>query len=160
MEQQAQQLDHDIIVRYTDQPARLPTDLRGQIEQVIGGPVLLYALTDLDHALTLTESWLAVGTTHVALARRASPVLPWDVRAFRRERITAMREAQALSGSTLTLFGEPGEPPLAVLRYTHRQRRAVENIRFVLDEALEARTVPTGDAAMPVPTMCSNSSVL
>jgi ATP-binding cassette subfamily B protein len=35
---------------------------------------------------------------------------------------------------------------LAVLRYTQRQRRAMENLRFVLDEALGGRAVPTGNA--------------
>ena len=33
----------------------------------------------------------------------------------------------------------PTSAPLAVVRYTQRQRGAVENIRFVLDEALAGR---------------------
>jgi hypothetical protein len=40
----------------------------------------------------------------------------------------------------------PDEPPLAVARYTQRQRGAFENIRFVLDEAIAGRTVTSDDA--------------
>ena len=43
-------------------------------------------------------------------------------------------------------FGRPGEPALAVLRYTNRQRRAFENLRFVLEEGLAERVVESPDA--------------
>ena len=63
---------------------------------------------------------------------------------FPRKRIEAIRESPGLSGSTLTLLGTPDEPALAVIRYTHRQRRAVENVRFVLQQELEGwHVVPT-----------------
>src|SRR6266576_479190 len=62
--------------------------------------------------------------------------LPADLRVIDRARIQAIREAPGLSANTLTLLGAPGEPALALLRYTHRQRRAFENIRFVLEEEL------------------------
>ena len=51
-----------------------------------------------------------------------------------------------LSANTLLILGDEGEAPLAVVRYTQRQRAAVENIRFVLDEALTGRSVPLDDA--------------
>src|SRR5439155_16245356 len=76
----------------------------------------------------------------VALARGTEGA--WDIHTFERRRLTAVREAPGLSGSTLTFLGAPGDPPLAVVRFTHRQRRAVENIRFVLEEALADRVVP------------------
>lgn len=66
-----QHLDDQIIARYTDQPLRLPTELRRQIERAWhGAPVQLYALADLDQGLRLTEAWLALGPRHVALGRR------------------------------------------------------------------------------------------
>src|SRR5207302_9134390 len=55
-------------------------------------------------------------------------------------------EAPGLSASTLTILRRPGDPPLAVLRYSHRQRRAFENLKFVLEEALEGRAVAAPDA--------------
>ena len=42
--------------------------------------------------------------------------------------------------------GEPGRPSLARVRYTHRQRRAMENIRFVVEEGLAGRAVVSEDA--------------
>ena len=51
-----------------------------------------------------------------------------------------------MSGNALTILGAPDEPALAIVRYTHRQRRAVENVRFVLEQELEGRCVPLTDA--------------
>src|SRR5881394_4257899 len=142
-----QQLDDYIIARYTAQPTRLPAELRREIERAWeGAPVQLYALADLDPSLKLTETWLALGPRHVAIARRDSE--GWDVRSIERLRIEAVREAPGLSANTLTILGKPGEPALALLRYTHRQRRAFENIRFVLDEQIQghARKLDAADA--------------
>jgi ATP-binding cassette subfamily B protein len=147
-------LTHDqlILERYTDQPARLPDDLRAQLETALGGEVRLYALADLDAELRLAETWVALGDTRVATAERhrvattADGAAPWRLRAFPRQQISAVRETSGLSNGILTLDGGAGSPPLAVLRYTQRQRRAMENLRFVLDEALGGRAVPTGNA--------------
>src|SRR5215471_17962447 len=134
-------MDHEIIERYIGQPARLPAALRSRIERAWGGkPVQLYALGDLDQALRLSEAWLALGPEHVALARETTAG-DWDVLSVERARIHAVKDAPGLSANTLMLLGAPGEPPLAVARYTQRQRGAFENIRFVLEEALEGRAV-------------------
>ncbi|HEX9705565.1 MAG TPA: ABC transporter ATP-binding protein [Gemmatimonadales bacterium] len=139
-------LDHEIISRYTRQPARLPTELRRRIEASWhGAPVQLYALADLDHDLRLTETWVALGPLHVAVARPGAHG-GWEVQSFERARVRAVREAPGLSAAVLTIVGTPGDPPLAELRYTHRQRRAFENLRFVLDEQVEGRAVPAADA--------------
>jgi ATP-binding cassette subfamily B protein len=144
MDAEMMTLDQQIITRYTDQPARLPAELRRRIEHAWGGAaVQLYALADLDHALRLAETWVALGSGHVALARRDGD--DWTVRLIERRAVTALHEAPGLSATTLTVLGAAGEPPLAVLRYTHRQRRAVENLRFVLEEALAGRAVPAED---------------
>jgi ATP-binding cassette, subfamily B, bacterial len=141
-----QHLDDQIIARYTDQPHRLPADLRRRIEAGWGGaPVQLYALADLDHALRLAESWVALGPRHVAVARRDAAG-EWEVRSFERADIQAVREAPGLSANTLTVLGAAGDPALALVRYTHRQRRAFENLRFVLEEQLEGREMPAADA--------------
>ena len=134
-------MDQEIITRYIGQPARLPRELRARIEHACSGrSIQLYALADLDHALRLGESWLVLTAEHVALARR-DEAGEWRVRAIDRAEIRALQETPALSANTLSLLGEPGDPPLLVVRYTHRQRGTFENIRFVLDEALNGRAV-------------------
>ena len=138
-----QHLDDHIIARYTAQPTRLPAELRRQIEHAWqGAPVQLYALADLDQSLRLTEAWLALGPRHIAVAKRESG---WHVRSVERSLIEAVREAPGLSANTLTILGAPGEPALALLRYTHRQRRAFENIRFVLEEQVQGHERELGD---------------
>src|SRR3989449_802287 len=140
-------LDDQIIARYTAQSPRLPLELRREIERAWqGAPVQLYALADLDQSLRLTEAWVVLGPRHVALGRRAGD--GWEIRSVERGRIEAVREAPGLSANTLSILGSPGEPALLLVRYTHRQRRAFENIRFILEEQLEAgsREIPAVDA--------------
>src|SRR2546422_8730538 len=145
--QHVHNLDREIVARYTDQPPRLPPELRRRIEASWhGAPVQLYALADLDHALRLTQVWVALGPGHLAVARPVDLTETWEIETVARARIQAVREAPGLSASTLTLLGRPGDPPLAVLRYSHRQRRAFENLKFVLEEALEGRSVTAPDA--------------
>ncbi len=142
-----QHLDDHIIARYTAQPSRLPPELRRQIEHAWqGAPVQLYALADLDQSLRLGEAWLALGPRHLVVAKRTSD--GWEIQSSARARIEAIREAPGLSANTLTILGAPGDPALVLLRYTHRQRRAFENIRFVLEEQLAGhdRDIPSVDA--------------
>ena len=138
--------DREIVARYTDQPTRLPVELREEIETSWGNqPVQLYALADLDASMRITEQWVALGPDRIAVARRKDRG-GWDVYSFDRARIREVRDAPGLSGSVLSFLATPDEPALAVLRYTHRQRRAMENIKFVLREQIEGRTVESDDA--------------
>src|SRR5689334_1380229 len=142
-------MEHEIITRYIGQPARLPSELRAQVERAWGGePIQLYALADLDESLTLAESWLLLSAEHVALAR-PSVGDAWDVVVAERSGIRAVQESPGLSSNTLVLVGEPHEAPITVVRYTQRQRGAFENIRFVLEESLAGRPVAGIAAADP-----------
>lgn len=139
MQTQTTSTNQQIIERYTNQPPRLPSALRARIESRWDGePVLLYALADLDAAMRLSETWVALGPTQVAVAR-LSDSGDYDLRSFERARVGAVREAPGLSGSVLTILGSEHEPPLETVRFTHRQRRAMENLKFVLDEQLSGR---------------------
>ena len=138
--------DLEIIARYTDQPERLPRDLRQRIEREWGGlPVQLYGMADLDSSMRFARTWLALGPGHIALAHQSQGAGRSEIRVFERSAITGVREAPGLSCTVLTILGAEGQPALAVLRFTHRQRPAIENIRFVLEEQLEGREVPPGD---------------
>jgi len=139
-------MNQEVITRYIRQPARLPSELRARIELAWDAePVLLYALADLDHGLMLGESWLALGARHVAVARPAAGGA-WAVRTIDRGQIRAVQLTPGLSANILLLMGEAHEEPLAIVRYTQRQRGAFENIRFVLEEALAGRTIATTPA--------------
>src|SRR5689334_4224137 len=139
-------MNREIISRYIGQPASLPNDLRAALAQAWKGePVQLYALADLDHTLTLGEHWLALGASNVAIARSDSNGA-WEIESVERARVRSLRDVPGLSANTLLILGDDGAAPLLVVRYTQRQRAAVENIRFVLDEALTGRSVTLDDA--------------
>ena len=138
--------DTRIIERYTDQPARMPTDLRRLIEAAWdGAPVQLYALADLDESMSLTRKWFALGPAAAATASRRDDG-SWRIDSFERRDVEAVREIPGLSSTVLLILGPAGEKPLAVLRYTHRQRRAMENLRFILEEQIEGREPAPADA--------------
>ncbi len=138
----------EFLQRYVDQPARLPLKVRDFVqEQWRGGPVQLYALADLDGSMQLTRQWVALGPARLAIVREERNGLLSPVADFARSRITAIRETPGLSCTVLTILGEAGEPALAILRYSHRQRRAVETIKFLLEQQVKGFAIePTEDA--------------
>jgi ATP-binding cassette subfamily B protein len=147
METQEQTLDQAIISRYTGQPPRLPADLRWRIEaEWDNQPVELYAFADLGPTLRLAVAWVAIGPSHVAVARELEDSAAFEITSFPIRRLTAVGESPGLSATTLTMLAGPGEPPLAIVRYSHRQRRAFENLRFVLEERIAERAVNPADA--------------
>jgi ATP-binding cassette subfamily B protein len=162
MKTNPQDIDQRIILRYTDQPAGLPAEIRQQIERIWSSPtgtgthagtftgghgssIHLYALADLNEELRLAHTWVVLGPHHIALASVDAEGRS-HIHGFERSRITAVHEAPGLSATTLTVSGAVDDPPLAVLRYTNRQRPAFENLRFVLQEQLAGRTVLPVDA--------------
>src|SRR5438445_12943731 len=93
--------DTEIVARYTAQPPRLPAELRRQIEASWhGAPVQLYAFADLDHALRLTQVWVALGPGQLSVARPVERGDQWEIESVERAHIQAVREAPGLSAST------------------------------------------------------------
>jgi ATP-binding cassette subfamily B protein len=143
---QTRDSDLQIVARYTDQPATLPPHVRTAIEKRWDGePVQLYAMADLDGSMRLTEIWLALGPRHLALALPAADGGEPEIQSFERGRIRDLAETPGLSCNVLSILGGPGEPALAVLRYTQRQRKAIENISFVIERQLEGVEIATPD---------------
>jgi ATP-binding cassette subfamily B protein len=145
----------EIIGRYLGQPDRLPAETRAAIEHEFNGaPVQLYAMADLDGAMKFARRWVALGPHHLAIVREDG-----TINTIERSSIRALREEHGLSCTTLTLLGEPGEPALAVLRYTHRQRRAVETIRFLLEQQIHGHEMEPSEAADKVYQEASTTAV-
>lgn len=135
------QSNKDLIERYSDQPTHLPREIRDSLEKRWGRqPVQLYAMTDLDEKLLLSRIWLLLGPERIA-------VIDDSNRDFKLmadlpiSEIKSTRESHGLSCISLAFIGDGGKAPLTVVRYSHRQRRAVENIRFVVEQRIEGRDV-------------------
>ncbi|MCW8131338.1 MAG: ATP-binding cassette domain-containing protein, partial [Planctomycetota bacterium] len=139
------------IETYLNQPARLPPVLRRRIEtQWSDEPVQLYALSDLDASLRFAATWIALGPTRLAIATEKKGESPGAIRSFARADVTGVRKAVGLSCTTVTLLGSPDQPPLAEWRFTHRQRRAMENLLFLLEQDLKAREGKAQGRAEPL----------
>lgn len=138
--------DQQLIDRYLDQPTRLPDAIRAAFEaRWDGEPVQLYALCDLDASLNLTRTWLAIGPHHVATVRDAGDGLPTgELTSVPRTRLTAVRQSPGLSCTTLILMGDADDPPQIVVRYTHRQQRAVETIKFLIEQQIAGHVIEAG----------------
>jgi ATP-binding cassette, subfamily B, bacterial len=133
-----------LVETYLDQPALMPRHVREAIEAACDGePVQLYALADLDDALRLDAAWVALGPRHVALARQRAGRI--EVQHLARDAVRAVRELPGLSCTHLFLLGENEESALATLRYTHRQRRAMENIKFILQQEAAGGVIEAGE---------------
>jgi ATP-binding cassette subfamily B protein len=140
MSAKSQISDDAIFARYLGQPSALPVDVRRSAELAIGGPVVLYALADLDAALRFGERWLVLGAHAIAVVAddRAS--------SFPRAAIKAVSSEAGLSCRVLRLHGAAGRAPLVELHFTQRQRRSMDAVAFALEQALEGRNVTLAEA--------------
>ena len=146
MKANARYSDRELLERVTEQPARLPARLRERIERSWQGfPIQLYALADLDEALSLTSSWVVLGPAHVAVTIPSGAGGAPEIHSFARSEIHGVKLEAGLSCQVLRICGKPDTPALATLRFTHRQRRSMEGLVFVLEQALEGREIPLAD---------------
>lgn len=128
----------ELIERYTNQPVEMPLEIRSRIEKEWQNkPVQIYAMADLDASLKLNQTWVALGSDQLAISDNEGT----EIRSIEISRIKAVKETQGLSCTSLVISGEPGELPFAVLRYTHRQRRAIENIKYILEQRIDGQSV-------------------
>ena len=131
----------DLITRYTDQPAKMPDQTREKIEKHWNNsPIQLYAIADLDAMMQLTLQWVALGEKTLAIVSADDQGCE-SIRNIHLAMIESLVESPGLSNTTLTLLGAPGDPPLAVIRYTQRQRRAMENIKFLIEHRIEGHDI-------------------
>ncbi len=125
----------EMIGYYFDQPSEIPDELKKLIVERMGGkPILLYAMVDLDSKFIQCEQWITLGQEQICLATKTAD--SWDLNFIERSKIKDLKEIAGLSYTRLIVYGEDPEAPLCVLRYSHRQRRAVGNISFILEQAL------------------------
>ncbi|MBC8465688.1 ABC transporter ATP-binding protein [bacterium] len=131
----------DLMARYTDQPESMPEDLRRKIEKHWDGHLIqLYAMADLNPSMKLSQIWVALGQDNLVVVRKDEEGEDL-LNNISISQIKSLRETPGLSNTTLSFLEEPGEAPLAVLRYTHRQRHAIEKIKFIIKQRIKGREV-------------------
>jgi ATP-binding cassette subfamily B protein len=153
--------DIELIGRYTDQPARMPEDVRRQLALATRQTeICAYALIDLDDELRLCERWLALTPDSVVYHVPGAEPLCRP----RRSVVRASLE-RGLSCNTLRVELASDETPI-VARYTQRQRSAVERIITAIDGELlggpDADAAYAAEVARPIrnaQALVSHSSV-
>jgi len=129
--------DVDIVRRYTNQPSMLPDTIRQHVEnKTAGEPVQLYAYADLDSRMMLGEQWVAITASHLLIIDVINQS-PSKTTLIDRQQIQSIVEKPGLSCTVMVIQAKGQNNPLAVVRYTHRQRQAMENISLVIKQSIK-----------------------
>lgn len=124
-----------LIKRYINQPERLPDEIMHSIRSGIKDFQLqLYAIVDLNQSFKLVTNWLVLGHNHLVIVKEGQHPNDRSFQFIERKNIKEVKSHQASSCTRLTIIGQQNELPLAVVRYTHRQKRTMENIRFLIEQ--------------------------
>ncbi|GHB95164.1 ABC transporter ATP-binding protein [Cerasicoccus arenae] len=136
--------DRIIIERYAGQPAQIPPALIDRVKALNNGRgPLLYAMADLDTVGKLTQGWLVLGHDEVFFFATADDNNPDRLD---RSEIQQVMELPGLSSSALLMLRHNSRLPLMQVNYSRRQKQAMENIRFVLDQQVKGHAVSPENA--------------
>lgn len=135
--------DLEIISRYTNQEVCLPSHLRAHVEKMWAGrSIQLYALIDLNDSLQIEHRWLVLGVDDVALMKNCPEGQRVEVNNIERRCIESIKEQHGLSCTSITFLGGDKKGALMSFRYSHRQRKAVANILFILEQQCNKHPAP------------------
>lgn len=136
--------DHDIIERYTDQPARLPDAAR--TAALAGAPQRIdaYTFADLNANLTFAQNWLVLGSLELIVVHRVGTDAP-RVERFARAGLGRVLLSTGLSCHILRVYGKNSVAPLVEARFTHRQRRSMEGLSFLLEQVCAGKKLEPRD---------------
>jgi len=132
-------LNQNLIESYLEQPGMLPEALRREAERQ-SGPVMLYALSDLDPSHRLETCWVMLTATDLlTVSQGVWTRLP-------REQIGKVESTPGLSSACWRLHGKAtGAAPLLELRFSRRQQRSMENIKILLEAEKVPGRLPDAD---------------
>jgi ATP-binding cassette subfamily B protein len=136
--------DRDVIERYTDQPARLPDSVRrllGRADPLAS--INCYALSDLDSRLTFARTWLVLTTRELVVARQ-QPGGAFELLHTSHRDVRKVDLSTGLSCHVLRVLGAE-DTPLVELRFTHRQRRSMEGMAFLLEQIAKGVAIELRD---------------
>jgi len=135
--QRAKRLEH-----YTGHAVALPESITRVVTQETDESTqVLYGLSDLDPSLHAAETWCVLTPRYCCIV----PPAPASPTTFRRDTVQKVALTVGLSGNELRMWGEHTEL-LATLRFSHRQRPAMESIKYLLEEPEAEAPGATPDA--------------
>jgi len=129
--------------RYTRQPAALPPEIADRIAEATDKePILVYGFADLDEALQNAEAWLGL-TRHWCFYAPPDGGAP---AVFRRGDVDRVELSTGLSCNSLALRRAGEGPAWAEVRFSQRQRPAMEGIKYLLEHPEANPPGPSPDA--------------
>jgi len=133
----------NIINKYTTQPGSLPKTVRDYlISQLQGEVVIVYAFVDLDEQMKLCNAWLVMTQSYLCLVNVNNDTSDKNKDCLtinfliERSSITGVKDSTGLSCATLRIDCDTTSFTLPIIRYSYRQRLAISNIIFVLQQSL------------------------
>lgn len=119
------------IHHYTMQPAALPEAVAEILRAESAGEApILYALADLDESLSQRLTWAVLSRHWLYLITGATGEV---IARIPREEVAEVQSVTGLSCSQMFVLGRGGGEALAHLHYSHRQREAMEGIKYLLE---------------------------
>jgi ATP-binding cassette, subfamily B, bacterial len=123
--------DNERLQRYTQQPTALPDRISERVaSETDGESAVLYSLADLDGALKQSHQWLILTKSRCCTVPISGEA---PCPCFRRSEVENVELLVGLSCSQLVIRGPESSRPLASLYFSHRQRPAMENIKYLLE---------------------------
>lgn len=119
------------IHHYTRQPHVLPEGILSKmVAEAPGEALLVYGLADLDENLKQHHTWVLLTPVRVCVFDGDGGALRANIL---REYISEVQSVTGLSCSQLFLLGGEDGAALAHFHYSHRQRHALEGIKYLLE---------------------------
>jgi ATP-binding cassette subfamily B protein len=137
--------DRDILERYTDQPAALPSALRCAIVADGAQGIVAYALADLDQRLAFARTWLVLGSSELIVAEQLDDGAV-ALQRHARASLERVELSTGLSCHVLRVYAASRSAPLTELRFTHRQRGSMEGVAFLLEQITKGLAIEPRDA--------------
>jgi len=124
-----------ILERYTEQDSRLSPSVREALSvRADGQCVQLYALADLDSDFRIGNDWMAITESFLVWGDAS------EGGCLAIESIDRIEEENALGCNVLKVIPKSdSDLETAVFRFSHRQRTAIGNLRYVIEERLAGR---------------------
>ena len=136
-----------LIQRYMNQPSVLPNEIMNYVTSSLKDFSLqLYSIVDLDDNLRLSADWLILGKDHLVIVYEKEGKYDRSFKVIERREIKSIETTVLSSCNRFTVWGKEKSSPLVILRYTHRQKRTMENIKFLIEQELAGSSVKTSNA--------------
>jgi ATP-binding cassette, subfamily B, bacterial len=127
-----------LIEKYLNQEVVLPTQVRIMMGKLSDRGIDIYALSDLNRELKLTEEWLILSGEEVFVIEKIGKGKNYKLKNhFELKRLARVKEQRSMSYNSLIFIEADDLIPLGIVRFTLRQAVMLGHIKYVLESKLK-----------------------